>query len=97
MNKKVFEEFKINSPANINIYSEKPNNNSFILEKYKKQGRTINGVDWNQQTDERVMKTVLTEEIGNKLKTVSQVPKQKYDFPQTSSQQLGWYLDVILI
>ena len=36
--------------------------------------------------DEQMQKTSLTNELNDKLKTVSQVPKDKWSFPQTSNQ-----------
>ena len=31
----IYEDFKINEPKKVNSYSEKPNNNPFLLMKYK--------------------------------------------------------------
>jgi hypothetical protein len=40
-------------------------------------------------------KTEIPPEIDSKLKTVTQTPKDKWSFPQTSNQEFGWYVDVI--
>lgn len=32
----VYEDFKINQPRKVQFYAEKPNNNPFLLMKYKK-------------------------------------------------------------
>lgn len=94
-NQKIYEDFKINHPQKVDFYAEKPNNNPFLLMKYQNEGRTINGVDMSEKLDDQMQKTVLTNEISDKLKTVTQVPKDKWQFPQTSNQEIGWYAEVI--
>lgn len=90
----MYEDFKINEPKNINFYSEKPNNNPFLLMKYKQEGRSINGVDIDERLNDDMQKTNLTAEITDKLKTVTHVPKDKWAQPQTSNQEIGWYAEV---
>ena len=41
----VYENFKINEPKKVDFYADKPNNNPFLLMKYRNEGKTINGVD----------------------------------------------------
>ncbi len=54
--------------------------------KYKNEGKTINGVDIDEKLSDDLQKSNLTEEISNKLKTVTHVPKDKWQVPQTSNQ-----------
>ena len=54
--------------------------------KYRNEGKTINGVDMGEKIDDQMQKTALTNELNDKLKTVTQVPRDKWDFPQTSNQ-----------
>ena len=39
-------------------------------------------------------KSELTNQLNDKLKTVTHVPKQKFTVPQTSNQQIGWFAQV---
>lgn len=57
----IYENFKINEPKKVNFYSEKPNNNPFLLMKYKNEGWTINGVDMEEKLDDEMQKSNLTE------------------------------------
>lgn len=86
MHEKVYEDFKINEPQKVNFYADKPNNNPFLLMKYKNEGRTINGVDLDEKLEDDLQKSNLTPEINEKLKTVTHVPKDKWAVPQTSNQ-----------
>lgn len=86
----------INEPKNVKFYTEKPNNNPFLLMKYQNEGRTIKGVDIEEKLDDEMQKTNLTAEINDRLKTVTQVPKDKWVFPQTSNQEFGWYAEVLV-
>lgn len=76
----------INEPKNVKFLSEKPNNNPFLLMKYRNEGKTIKGVDIDEKLDDEMQKTNLTEQISDKLKTLTHVPKDKWAFPQTSNQ-----------
>lgn len=82
----IYEDFKMNQPSKINFFAEKPNNNPFLLMKYRNEGKTINGVDMGEKIDDQMQKTSLTNELNDKLKTVTQVPRDKWSFPQTSNQ-----------
>lgn len=86
MHEMVYEDFKINQPKNVQFYAEKPNNNPFLLMKYKNQGKTINGVDIEDKLNDDLHKANLTAEIDDKLKTVTQIPKDKWSVPQTTNQ-----------
>lgn len=54
--------------------------------KYKNEGKAIKGVDLNQKLDDELQKSNLTSEINDKLKTVTHVPKDKWNVPQTTNQ-----------
>ena len=62
--------------------------------KYKNEGRSINGVDVDDKLNDEMHKSNLTSEINDKLKTVTQIPKDKWSVPQTTNQEFGWYADV---
>lgn len=64
--------------------------------KLRNEGKTINGVDYDEKLRDGNYKTQLTDEINDKLKTVTQTPKDKWNVPQTSNQEIGWFADVIL-
>lgn len=61
----------------------------------RNEGRTINGVDYEEKLRDGNYKTELTNEINDKLKTVTHTPKDKWSSPQTSNQEIGWYVDVL--
>lgn len=58
------------------------------------EGKTINGVDYDEKLRDGHYKTELTSEINEKLKTVTHTPKDKWSIPQTSNQEIGWLADV---
>lgn len=64
--------------------------------KLRNEGKTINGVDYDEKLRDGNYKTQLTDEISDKLKTVTHTPKDKWNIPQTSNQEIGWYADVTL-
>ena len=63
--------------------------------KMRQEGKTINGVDYEEKLRDGFYKTELTGEINDKLKTVTQTPKDKWNVPQTSNQEFGWFADVL--
>ncbi len=63
--------------------------------KYKNQGKEINGIDIDEKLNDGVLKSDLDDALNTQLKTVTQVPKQKWNLPQTYNQEIGWYVDVI--
>lgn len=79
----------------MHFYTEKPNNNPYLLMKMREQGRTINGVDYEEKLRDGHYRTELTGEINDKLKTVTHTPKDKWGVPQTSNQEIGWYAEVL--
>lgn len=83
---KINENFQMNQPSHIHFYTEKVNNNPYLLMKFQNEGRTISGVDINEKLGERSSSGVLTEEINDKLKTVTHTPKDKWNLPQTANQ-----------
>jgi hypothetical protein len=94
VNERINEEFQINRPANVHFHTEKPNNNPYLLMKMRNEGRSINGVDYDDKLRDGNYKTELTSEINDKLKTVTHTPKDKWNVPQTSNQEIGWFADV---
>lgn len=62
--------------------------------KMRDEGKTINGVDYEEKLRDGNYKTELTNEINDKLKTVTHTPKDKWNVPQTSNQEIGWFVDV---
>ncbi|CAD8160705.1 unnamed protein product [Paramecium pentaurelia] len=85
---KVYEHFTIN-PHKLYIIQEKPNN-SIMLQKHLEKTGAIKkpAFDVNQITDDS---PPLEKEIIDKLNTMNRTPRQKYQFPQTSNQELGWH------
>ena len=65
--------------------------------KMRGEGRTINGVDYDDKLRDGHYKTQLTADINDKLKTVTHTPKDKWDVPQTSNQEIGWLAEVVLM
>lgn len=65
--------------------------------KMKDEGKTINGVDYQEKLRDGNYKTELTSQINDKLKTVTHTPKDKWNVPQTSNQEIGWFVDVRLL
>lgn len=65
--------------------------------KMREEGKKINGVDYEEKLRDGFYKTELTGEINDKLKTVTQTPKDKWNVPQTSNQEFGWFADVLAI
>jgi hypothetical protein len=45
VSEKIYDDFKINQPAKLDSFTAKPNNNPFLLMKYKNEGKEINGID----------------------------------------------------
>ena len=62
--------------------------------KMRAEGKTINGVDYEEKLRDGYYKTQLTGQINSKLKTVTHTPKDKWNVPQTSNQEFGWFHDV---
>lgn len=62
--------------------------------KLREEGKTVNGVDYDEKLRDGNYKTELTSEISDKLKTVTHTPKDKWNVPQTSNQEIGWFVDV---
>ncbi len=65
--------------------------------KYKNEGKDINGVDIDQKLNDGILKSDLDDALNTQLKTITKVPKQKWNLPQTANQEIGWYVDVIII
>ncbi|CAD8078957.1 unnamed protein product [Paramecium sonneborni] len=85
---KVYEHFTIN-PQKLYIIQEKPNNSIMLQKHLEKTGAiTKPAFDVNQITDDS---PPLEKEIIDKLNTMNRTPRQKYQFPQTSNQELGWH------
>ena len=63
--------------------------------KMKEEGKTINGVDYEEKLRDGHYKTELTSEINDRLKTVTHTPKDKWSTPQTSNQEIGWLANVL--
>jgi hypothetical protein len=64
--------------------------------KLRNEGRTINGVDFDEKLREGSNKTELTSQLNDKLKTVTHTPKDKWNVPQTSNQEIGWFAEVLM-
>ena len=62
--------------------------------KLRNEGKTVNGVDFDEKLRDNSNRTELTNELNDKLKTVTHTPKDKWNLPQTSNQEFGWYVDV---
>jgi hypothetical protein len=62
--------------------------------KMRNEGKTISGVDYEDKLRDSNYNTELTPQINDKLKTVTQTPKDKWNVPQTSNQEIGWFVDV---
>ncbi len=54
--------------------------------KYKNDGREISGIDIDEKLNDGVLKSDLDDALNTQLKTVTQVPKQKWNIPQTMNQ-----------
>ena len=65
--------------------------------KMREEGKNINGVDYEEKLRDGYYKTQLTGDINDKLKTVTHTPKDKWNVPQTSNQEIGWFADVNLL
>ncbi|KAM3146478.1 hypothetical protein pb186bvf_001447 [Paramecium bursaria] len=91
---KVYENFTIN-PNKLYIIQEKPNN-SIMLQKYLQKTGKISkpSFDVNQITDDS---PPLEKEIVEKIQTMNRTPRQRYQYPQTSNQELGWHTVVIIL
>ena len=63
--------------------------------KMRNEGKAINGVDYDEKLRDGNYKTELTSEINDKLKTVTHTPKDKWNVPQTSNQEIGWFAEVL--
>jgi hypothetical protein len=37
---------------------------------------------------------MLPDKINARLSTMNEIPKDKYNFPQTANQEFGWYVAV---
>jgi hypothetical protein len=79
----------------VHFHTEKPNNNPYLLMKLRNEGKTVNGVDYDEKLRDGNYKTDLTSEISDKLKTVTHTPKDKWNVPQTSNQEIGWFAEVL--
>lgn len=75
----------------MSIITEKPTQNKMLLMKLRDQGVTLNGVDYDDVLDRETTESILPQHISNKLSTMSSVPKNKYNEPQTASQEIGWW------
>jgi hypothetical protein len=60
VNERINEEFQINQPANVHFHTEKPNNNPYLLMKLRNEGKTLNGVDYDEKLRDGNYKTELT-------------------------------------
>lgn len=66
-----------------------------LLMKMKDQGRTINGVDYEEVLHSESDGVQLPDHVTNRLSTMEQVPKGKWSMPQTSNQEIGWHVAVL--
>ena len=62
--------------------------------KMRNEGKTINGVDYDQKLRDDNPNIQLNEQVNNKLKTVTHTPKDKWNTPQTTAQEIGWMTEV---
>ncbi|EGR33082.1 hypothetical protein IMG5_062040 [Ichthyophthirius multifiliis] len=88
----IYMHFSIN-PRKIFLYSDKPNNNIFVQQQMKNSGTKNPFLDFTKLPEgmETNKSPELNQEILTKLSHIGQTPTQKYKFPQTSNQDLGWY------
>jgi len=63
--------------------------------KYRNDGKEINGIDIEEKLNDGIMKSDLDDALNTQLKTITKVPKEKWNLPQTANQEIGWYVDVI--
>ena len=42
-----------------------------------------------------ILKSDLDDALNTQLKTITKVPKQKWNLPQTANQEIGWWVDVL--
>ena len=96
MAEKINYDFQINRPENVHFYTEKPNNNPYLLMKMRNEGKNINGVDYEEKLRDDNPNTQLNEQVSTKLKTVTHTPKDKWNVPQTTAQEIGWMSDVVV-
>ena len=62
--------------------------------KMRNEGKSINGVDYDEKLREGFQRADLSPEVTQKLKTVTHTPKDKWNVPQTSNQEIGWFAEV---
>ena len=43
-----------------------------------------------------ILKSDLDDALNTQLKTITKVPKQKWNLPQTANQEIGWWVDVLI-
>ena len=84
----------MNRPENVHFYTEKPSNNPYLLMKMRNEGKNINGVDYEEKLRDGNAGTELNDQVNNKLKTVTHTPKDKWNVPQTTNQEIGWLTEV---
>lgn len=65
-----------------------------LLMKMKDQGRTVNGVDYDEVLHNDSDAVQLPDHVTNRLSTIDQVPKGKWNMPQTYGQEIGWHVAV---
>ena len=51
-------------------------------------------MDYDEKLNDGTMKADLDEALNTQLKTISKVPKEKWNIPQTANQEIGWYANV---
>ncbi|EAR87567.1 hypothetical protein TTHERM_00070740 (macronuclear) [Tetrahymena thermophila SB210] len=93
--KNQMEHFQLN-PHNMFILAEKPN--YVIPQDFKRQKgiqnqkkSDANEIFGNHFTEDPVEEAFSNEKLDKTLKTVTLVPRQKYDLPQTRNQEIGWF------
>ena len=71
------EDFDFN-PKKLNVITEKPTN----LNRLNMMAKELKDPTDNGDEDAKVLKT--------KLEVLTSIPKKKYPYPMTTSQELGW-------
>ncbi|EAS00407.3 hypothetical protein TTHERM_00220800 (macronuclear) [Tetrahymena thermophila SB210] len=89
---KIYEHFTIN-PRKLFLYSDKPCENALVEQKMQHSQTKNPFLDISKTSAllDSLKSPELSQDILSKLTTINQTPGQKYKFPQTANQDIGWF------
>ncbi|KAM3132223.1 hypothetical protein pb186bvf_015683 [Paramecium bursaria] len=84
------EHFQLN-PNRMIILADKPNHIKPQSSQSGRKAQEQEEIFGNHYTDDPVEEAFSNQKLEKTLQLRNQVPRQKYNFPQTQNQEIGWF------